>query len=181
MHGVNNWYMVFTCHYYQSSLFLKCNLQPVMKCLWSIIINVCGYLCGCITVWFHWNYSLWCNFIWMFILMCTSFVCCRISGFCLCTHSLYHPWLSTEGSGVLPRVHPLWSEGVRRIGFIACCADSRGYIAGLGHYSLAPHSSRAGGLPTVQCCQLSGWMCCAPAEMASWPVWWCCEVEGQLF
>ena len=33
----------------------------------------------------------------------------------------------------------------------------------------------------VQCCQLSGWMCCAPAEMASWSVWWCCEVEGQLF
>ena len=25
--------------------------------------------------------------------------------------------------------------------------------------------------PTVQCCQLSGWMCCAPAEMVSWSVW----------
>ena len=62
MHGVNNWYMVFTCHYYQSSLFSKCDLQPVIKCLWSIVISVCGYLCGCITVWFHWNYSLWVQF-----------------------------------------------------------------------------------------------------------------------
>ena len=34
----------------------------------------------------------------------------------------------------------------------------------------APHSSRAGRLPTVQCFQLGGWMCCAPAEMASGPV-----------
>ena len=35
------------------------------------------------------------------------------------------------------------------------------------------HPTRRGpnGLPTVQCCQLSGWMCCAPAEMASWSVW----------
>ena len=119
------------------------------------------------------------NFISMIISMCTRIVFCRISGFCLCTHSLHHPWLSTEGSGVSS--HPLWSEGVRRIGFVVCCAETRGYIAGLENYSPAPHSSRANGLPTVQCCQLSGWMCCAPAEMASWSVWWCCEVEGQLF
>ena len=99
--------------------------------------------------------------------------------FCLCTHSLHHPWLSTEGSGNRTEgsgLHPLWSEGVRRIGCIVCCAETwGGYVAGLGYYSLAPHSSRASRLPTVQhcisppcsLCQLSGWMCCAPAEMAS--------------
>ena len=182
MHGVSKWFMVFTWYYYQSSLFSKCDVQPIMKCLWIIVVSVCRYLYGCIIVGFHWNYSLCVQFHLSVHTGVHNCVCCRLSFFWLCVHSLYHPWPSTEkGSGVLPRVHPLWSEGVRRIGFIACCADSRGYIAGLGHYSLAPHSSRANGLPTVQCCQLSGWMCCAPAEMASWPVWWCCEVEGQLF
>ena len=62
MHGVSKWFMVFTWHYYQSSLFSKCDLQPIIKCLWSIVISVCGYLYGCITVWFHWNCSLWVQF-----------------------------------------------------------------------------------------------------------------------
>ena len=31
MHGVNNWFKVFTCHHYQSSLFSKCDLQPIIK------------------------------------------------------------------------------------------------------------------------------------------------------
>ena len=49
--------------------------------------------------------------------------------FCLCTHSLHHPWLSTEGSGNRTEgsgLHPLWSEGVRRIGCIVCCAETWG-------------------------------------------------------
>ena len=47
----------------------------------------------------------------------------------LCTHSLPHPWLSTEGSGTWtggPALHPLWSEGVRRIGCVVCCAETGG-------------------------------------------------------
>ena len=47
----------------------------------------------------------------------------------LCTHSLHHPWLSTEGSGNITEgsgLHPLWSEGVRRIGCIVCCAETWG-------------------------------------------------------
>ena len=68
------------------------------------------------------------------------------------------------------------------------CGNLGGF-AGLGYYSPAPHSSRASRLPTVQhcispscsLCQLSGWMCCGPAETGSWSVWWCCEVEGQFF
>ena len=150
----------------------KGSLKCCSKCLW---INHCLHYCllslGLMS--FRWSS------IMKIMSVCTRIVCCRISVFCLCTHSLHHPWLSTEGSGVSS--HPLWSEGVRRIGFVVCCAETRGYIAGLENYSPAPHSSRANGLPTVQCCQLSGWMCCAPAEMASWSVWWCCEVEGQLF
>ena len=100
----------------------------------------------------------------------------------LCTHSLPHPWLSTEGSGTWtggPALHPLWSEGVRRIGCVVCCAETWGGFAGLGYYSPAPHSSRASRLPTVQhcispscsLCQLCGWMYCGPAETMSWSVW----------
>ena len=100
----------------------------------------------------------------------------------LCTHSLPHPWLSTEGSDTWtggPALHPLWSEGVRRIGCVVCCAETWGGFAGLGYYSPAPHSSRASRLPTVQhcispsCspCQLSGWMYCGPAETMTWSVW----------
>ena len=59
------------------------------------------------------------------------------------------------------------------------CGNLGGYVAGLGYYSLAPHSSRASRLPTVQhcispscsLCQLSGWMYCGPAETISWSVW----------
>ena len=117
------------------------------------------------------------NFISMIMSMCTSIVCCRISGFWLCTHSLHHLWLSTEGSGVSS--HPLWSEGVRRIGRpSAVRAGPRGPEP---LCSRAPHSSRAGRLPTVQCFQFGGWMCCAPAEIVSWPVWWCCENGGTTF
>ena len=150
----------------------KGSLKCCNKCLW-----ITHWLHYCLISLNSWSFG-W-NSILMIMSMCTSIVCCRISGFCLCTHSLHHPWLSAEGSGVSS--HPLWSEGVRRIGFVVCCAETRGYIAGLENYSPAPHSSRANGRPTVQCCQLSGWMCCAPAEMVSWSVWWCCEVEGQLF
>ena len=102
--------------------------------------------------------------------------------YCLCTHSLHHPWLSTEGSGDRTEgsgLHPQWSEGVRRIGCVVCCAETGGGFAGLGYYSPAPHSSQASRLPTVQycisptcrLCQLSGWMCCGPAETVSWSVW----------
>ena len=59
------------------------------------------------------------------------------------------------------------------------CGNLGGYVAGLGYYSLAPHSSRASRLPTVQhcispscsLCQLSGWMYCGPAETMTWSVW----------
>ena len=53
----------------------------------------------------------------------------------LCTHSLLHPWLSTEGSGTWtggPALHPLWSEGVRRIGCVVCCVETWGVRHGPG-------------------------------------------------
>ena len=55
--------------------------------------------------------------------------------FCLCTHSLHHPWLSTEGSGNRTEgsgLHPLWSEGVRRIGCVVCCVETWGVRHGPG-------------------------------------------------
>ena len=51
MHGVNNWFKVFTCHHYQSSLFSKCDLQPIIR----MSLKHCS-------IWFHWNYSLWVQF-----------------------------------------------------------------------------------------------------------------------
>ena len=53
----------------------------------------------------------------------------------LCTHSLPHPRLSTEGSGTWtggPALHPLWSEGVRRIGCVVCCVETWGVRHGPG-------------------------------------------------
>ena len=159
----------FKCDFATRKGSLKC----CSKCLWiNHYLHYC--LISLILMSFRWNSIL------IIVSVCTSIVCCRISGFCLCTHSLHHPWLSTEGSGVSS--HPLWSEGVRRIGFVVCCAETWGGTSRA--WKITPrHPTRRGpnGLPTVQCCQLSGWMCCAPAEMASWSVWWCCEIEGQLF
>ena len=108
MHGVSKWFMVFTWHYYQSSLFSKYDVQPIMKCLWIIVVSVCGYLYGCTTVGFHWNYSLCVQFHSSVHTGVHSCVRCSLSFFWLCIHSLYHPWPSTEkGSGGLPRVHRL--------------------------------------------------------------------------
>ena len=109
----------------------------------------------------------------------------------LCTHSLHHPWLSTEGSGNRTEgsgLHPLWSEGVRRIGCIVCCAEtwggtSRAWDIILWHPTLL---GPLGSPPLQHCiapcspCQ-SGSMYCGPAEMMAWSVWRCCGREGQLF
>ena len=119
-----------------------------------------------------------CNFIWMFMLMCTSIVCCRISAF-LFVHSFSAPSLAVNG-----RVECKFTPTVVRRGQTdwlhrLLCGNLGGYVAGLGYYSLAPHSSRASRLPTVQhcispscsLCQLSGWMYCGPAETMAWSVW----------
>ena len=110
---------------------------------------------------------------------CTSIVCCRISAF-LFVHSFSAPSLAVNGGvGLQNRRFRITPTVVRRgqTDWLhrLLCGNLGGYIAGLGYYSPAPHSSRASRLPTVQhcispscsLCQLSGWMCCAPAEMAS--------------
>ena len=110
--------------------------------------------------------------------MCTSIVCCRISAF-LFVHSFSAPSLAVNG-----RVGCKFTPTVVRRGQTdwlhrLLCGNLGGYVAGLGYYSLAPHSSRASRLPTVQhcispscsLCQLSGWMYCGPAETISWSVW----------
>ena len=133
----------------------KRSLKYCNKCLWIII-------------WLHYcliSLKLWSLgeiFIRMIMLMCTSIVCCRISGFWLCTHSLYHPWLSTEGSGVSS--HPLWSEGVRRIGFVVCCAETRGVHRGPG--KLLPGTPLVAGPTGSPPCSVASWVDgCAAAPL----------------
>ena len=47
-------------------------------------------------------------FIQVSNVICTAVDVVVVCLFCLCMHSLYHPWPSTEkGSGGLPRVHRL--------------------------------------------------------------------------
>ena len=64
---------------------------------------------------------IWLHYYWisLFQSLCMQFhssvqydmhscIRCNLAFFCLCMHSLYHPWPSTEkGSGGLPRVHRL--------------------------------------------------------------------------
>ena len=139
----------FNCDFATQKGSLKC----CNKCLW---IN--HYLHYCLI-----SLNLM-SFRWSSILkimsVCTSIACCRISGFCLCTHSLHHPWLSTEGSGVSS--HPLWSEGVRRIGFVVCCAETRGVHRGPG--KLLPGTPLVAGPTGSPPCSVASWVdgCAAP-------------------
>ena len=109
-------------------------------------------------------------------------VCCRLS-ILLFVHSCFAPSLAVNGgSGRQNRRFRITPTVVRRgqtdwLRRLLC--GNLGGFAGLGYYSPAPHSSRASRLPTVQhcisptcsLCQLSGWMCCGPAETVSWSVW----------
>ena len=107
----------------------KYDVQPLIKCLWIIMVSVywCSY--GCIIIGFHYIKVSVCNFIRVSNMICTvvfvvilrSFVCACI----LCT--------------ILGHRRRRGQADSR--GFIAYCADSRGFIAGLGHYSRAPHNA----------------------------------------
>ena len=81
--------------------FATCNkmsLKHCNKCLWIFMVALLFDFTEIIVS--------RCNFIWMFILICTTCVCCRFSDFWLCTHSLYHPWLSTERVRRTPKGTP---------------------------------------------------------------------------
>ena len=99
MHGVSKWFMVFTWHYYQSSLFSKYDVQPIMKCLWSIVVSVCGYLYGCIIVGFHWNFSLWVQFH-LNVHTDVHNLCLLQTLTLLIVHSFSVPSLAINGKGV---------------------------------------------------------------------------------
>ena len=105
----------FTCH---------CSLESCSKCLW---ISHCLHYSL-----YHWDLGktqpLKCQ-------------CARVSFVadsqfhCLCTCALHHLWLSTEGLGDRTEgsgLHPLWSEGVRRIGCVVCCVETWGVRHGPG-------------------------------------------------
>ena len=163
MHGVNNWYMVFTCHYYQSSLFLKCNLQPVMKCLWSIVMSVCGYLCGCITVWFHWNCSLWVQFHLDVHIWCAqnlSVAESRISACALILCTI--PGCQRKGQAYSQGYTHCGQKGSDGLGSSSAVRTPGGFLAGLGHYSQGhpTHRGPVGSPP----CSVSSWVdgCAAP-------------------
>jgi len=96
MHGVSKWFMVFTWHYYQSSLFSKYDVQPIMKCLWII---VCGYLNGCIIVGFHWSYSL-CVQFHLSVHTDVHNLCLLQILILLIVHSFSVPSLGINGKGV---------------------------------------------------------------------------------
>ena len=86
----------------------KCGVQPLFKCLSFIKVNVYRCSCGCTIIGFHYVKVFVCNFYSS--VQCDMHSCIRCNRvlFCLCMHSLYHPWPSTEkGSGGLPRVHRL--------------------------------------------------------------------------
>ena len=132
----------------------KCDLQPVKRCLWSIVISVYGYLYGCITVWFHWNCSLWVQFHLDVHIDVHKYCLLQILRL-LIVHSFSVPSLAVNGrvrrtpKGTptvvrrgqtdwvhrllcgLPRVH----RGPRTL------LPGTPLIAGLGHYSRAPHSA----------------------------------------
>ena len=94
----------------------KYDVQPLIK------MSLIHYgKCLLVFIWLHYYWiSLYQSLCMQFHLSVQydmhSCVRCNIAFFCLCMHSLYHPWPSTEkGSGGLPRVHRLlWSEGARR-------------------------------------------------------------------
>ena len=117
----------------------------------------------------------------MVMSMCTCIVCCRISAFCCALILCIIPGCQRRGRVPGPKVlhythcGPKGSDGLAASSAVW---KPGGYVTGLGYYSLAPHSSRASRLPTVQhciapCspCQLSGWMYCGPAETMAWSVW----------
>ena len=140
---------MFTCHY----------------CLISLILRSLGEILSL-----------------MIMSMCTFIVCCRISAFCCALILCIIPGCQRRGRVPGPEVQHYTHCGPKGSDGLAASSAVRkpgGVIAGLGYYSPAPHSSRASRLPTVQhcispscsLCQLSGWMCCGPAETVSWSVW----------
>ena len=99
MYGVSKWLMVFTWYYYQSSLFSKYDVQPIMKCLWIIVVSVCRYLYGCIIVGFHWNYSFWVQFH-LNVHTDVHNLCLLQTLILLIVHSFSVPSLAINGKGV---------------------------------------------------------------------------------
>ena len=85
MHGVNNWFKVFTCHHYQSSLFSKCDLQPIIR----MSLKHCS-------IWFHWNYSLWVQFHLIVHIRVHKVCLLQSLGFLL-VHSFSVPSLAVNG------------------------------------------------------------------------------------
>ena len=88
--------------------FKKCDVQPLIKWFSFIKVNVYKCSCCCTIIGFHYVKVFVCNFYSS--VQCDMHSCIRCNRvlFCLCMHSLYHPWPSTEkGSGGLPRVHRL--------------------------------------------------------------------------
>ena len=98
----------FTCH---------CSLKSCSKCLW---ISHCLHY-----ELYHWDYSFE-------VSMCTSKCLLQTFNFIVCAR---HLWLSTAGLGDRTEgsgLHPLWSEGVRRIGCVVCCVETWGVRHGPG-------------------------------------------------
>ena len=149
MHGVNNWFKVFTCHHYQSSLFSKCDLQPIIR----MSLKHCS-------VWFHWNYSLWVQFHLSVHIRVHKICLLQNLGF-LPVHSFSVPSLAVNGrvrrtpKGTPTVVRRGQTDWVHRLlcGLV---------LAGLGHYSQGhpTHRGPVGSPP----CSVSSWVdgCAAP-------------------
>ena len=135
----------------------KHDVQPLKKCLWFIMVSVywCSY--GCIIIGFHYIKVSVCNFIRVSNMICTvvfvvilrSFVCACI----LCT-ILGHrrrrgqadsrgfiAYCGQKGSDGLPWVHRLLCGLPRVHRGPRTLLPGTPFIAGLGHYSRAPHSA----------------------------------------
>ena len=165
MHGVNNWFKVFTCHHYQSSLFSKCDLQPIIR----MSLKHCS-------IWCHWKgaVSFDCSYS---CAQSLSVAETRISACALILCTI--PGCQRKGQAYSQGYTHCGQKGSDGLG--SSSAVRTGPRGPGPLLPRAPHSSRAGRLPTVQCFQFGGWMCCAPAEIVSWPVWWCCENGGTTF
>ena len=148
MHGVNNWFMVFTCHYYQSSLFSKCDLQPIIR----MSLKHCS-------IWFHWDYSLWVQFH-LIVHICVhkslSVAESRISACALILCII--PGCRRKGQAYSGYTH-CGQKGSDGLGGRLLCGL---VLAGLSHYAQGhpTHRGPVGSPP----CSVSSWVdgCAAP-------------------
>ena len=117
----------------------------------------------------------------MVVSMCTCIVCCRISAFCCALILCLIPGCQRRGRVPGPEVQhythcgPKGSDGLAASSAVRKPGGFRGpgilfsgtpLFAGLS----APHREHCIS-PTCRLCQLSGRMCCGPAETVSWSVW----------